>query len=388
MTVFKGYLRIVRANLGQLLMYVGIFLAICVAISRSNPGGTTESFTQKKLNAAVIDRDGGSLGTLLEHYIGQEHNRISIADDPQVLQEELYYRNVEYILIIPEGAQERMLAGETDGVVQCVTAPGSTAGYYVDAQIGQLLSHVHILLAGGFSMKEACEQADALSQEKGTINLVETTEGGSARTGYHFFYAYLPYALFGSIIMTLGIVIMEFKKKEIRRRMQSAPIPFVRQNLAGAAALLVVCTGIWVFYLLLQAVIYQGGIFRSGHAAIYMLNSFSCMLVALSLGYFTGMISENAVALNGINNVLSLGLCFLGGVFVPLEMLGNGIVSIAQFLPTYWYSRINGILRDYGELSSELWHTIWAGLLIQLAFALACFGVTMMLRRGQLQERG
>ena len=365
MTVFKGYLRIVRANLGQLLMYVGIFLAICVAISRSNPGGATESFTQKKLNAAVIDRDGGSLGTLLEHYIGQEHNRISIADDPQVLQEELYYRNVEYILIIPEGAQERMLAGETDGVVQCVTAPGSTAGYYVDAQIGQLLSHVHILLAGGFSMKEACEQADALSQEKGTINLVETSEGGSARTGYHFFYAYLPYALFGSIIMTLGIVIMEFKKKEIRRRMQSAPIPFVRQNLAGAAALLVVCTGIWVFYLLLQAVIYQGGIFRSGHAAIYMLNSFSCMLVALSLG-----------------------LCFLGGVFVPLEMLGNGIVSIAQFLPTYWYSRINGILRDYGELSSELWHTIWAGLLIQLAFALACFGVTMMLRRGQLQERG
>ena len=146
MTVFKGYLRIVRANLGQLLMYVGIFLAICVAISRSNPGGTTESFTQKKLNAAVIDRDGGSLGTLLEHYIGQEHNRISIADDPQVLQEELYYRNVEYILVIPKGAQERMLAGETDGVVQCVTAPGSTAGYYVDAQIGQLLSHVHPLI--------------------------------------------------------------------------------------------------------------------------------------------------------------------------------------------------------------------------------------------------
>ena len=237
-------------------------------------------------------------------------------------------------------------------------------------------------------MEEACEQADILSQEKGRINLAEVSESGSARTGYNFFYAYLPYALFGSIIMTLGIVVMEFKKKEIRRRMQSAPIPFVRQNLAGAAALLLVCTGIWVFYLLLQAVIYQGGIFRSGHAAIYMLNSFSCMLVALALGYFTGMISENAVALNGINNVLSLGLCFLGGVFVPLEMLGNGIVSIAQFLPTYWYSRINGILRDYGELSSELWHTIWAGLLIQLAFALACFGVTMMLRRGQLQERG
>ena len=388
MTVFKGYLRIVRANLGQLLMYVGIFLAICVAIQRSNPDGVTGGFTQKKLNVAVIDRDGGSLGALLEHYMEQEHDRIQIADDPQVLQEELYYRNVEYILIIPKGAQERVLAGETDGVVQCVTAPGSTAGYYVDAQIGQLLGHVHLLLAGGFSIEEACEQADALSQEKGTVNLVDLNGNGGVRTGYNFFYSYLPYALFGSIIMTLGIVIMEFKKKEIRRRMQSSPVPFVRQNLAATAALLVVCTGIWIFYLLLQAVLYQGGIFRSGHALIYMLNSFACMLVALSLGYFTGMISQNAVALNGINNVLSLGLCFLGGVFVPLEMLGNGIVSIAQFLPTYWYSRINGILRDYGEPSSELWRIIWTGLLIQLVFALACSGVTLMLRREQLQERG
>ncbi|MFR3322089.1 MAG: hypothetical protein ACLTSZ_14295 [Lachnospiraceae bacterium] len=156
------------------------------------------------------------------------------------------------------------------------------------------------------------------------------------------------YALFGSIIMTLGIVIMEFKKKEIRRRMQSAPIPLSSRTWRALRHCWWSAPEYGYFHLLLQAVIYQGGIFRSGHAAIYMLNSFSCMLVALALGYFTGMISENAVALNGINNVLSLGLCFLGGVFVPLEMLGNGIVSIAQFLPTYWYSRINGILRDYG----------------------------------------
>lgn len=206
MTVFKGYLRIVRANLGQLLMYVGIFLAICVAISRSNPGGTTESFTQKKLNAAVIDRDGGSLGTLLEHYIGQEHNRISIADDPQVLQEELYYRNVEYILVIPKGAQERMLAGETDGVVQCVTAPGSTAGYYVDAQIGQLLSHVHILLQAAFR-GGSLRTGRYLKSGKRKNKSGRGKRKRQCRTGYNFFYAYLPYALFGSIIMTLGIVI-------------------------------------------------------------------------------------------------------------------------------------------------------------------------------------
>ena len=91
-------------------------------------------------------------------------------------------------------------------------------------------------------------------------------------------------------------------------------------------------------------------------------------------------------ALNGINNVVSLGLCFIGGIFVPIEMLGNGVKMVAGFTPTYWYSRINGILGDYEHLTAEMRQNILQGLAIQLLFAAACFCVTLAVSKARQRE--
>ena len=105
------------------------------------------------------------------------------------------------------------------------------------------------------------------------------------------------------------------------------------------------------------------------------------MLVAMALAYVSGILAHTPASLNGLNNVLSLGLCFLGGVFVPIEMLGEGIEKVSRFTPTYWYSRINGLLGNYGELGSELKGEIFQGLLIQVLFAAACIAVTMAVKK-------
>ena len=180
---------------------------------------------------------------------------------------------------------------------------------------------------------------------------------------------------------------MEFKKKAVQRRMLSSSVPFIRQNLAAVASFLLVGGVVWAICIALQAVFYRGGIFAGMHTGYYLLNSGALMLVALSLGYLSGMLSNSPAGLNGLTNVISLGLCFLGGVFVPLEMLGSKMKLVAQFLPTYWYSRINDILGDYGTVSGELSAVVWKGILIQLLFAAACFAVTLAVKRGILSMR-
>ncbi len=51
---------------------------------------------------AVIDRDGSSLSKGLSEYLGNYQDLVDIEDDPAVIQEELFYRNVYYVVIIPE----------------------------------------------------------------------------------------------------------------------------------------------------------------------------------------------------------------------------------------------------------------------------------------------
>lgn len=154
-----------------------------------------------------------------------------------------------------------------------------------------------------------------------------------------------------------------------------------------AGAFLTIGGMIWGICIFIQIILYQGGIFTSKNAGIYLANSLACILAALSLGFISGMLANNPGALNGINNVFSLGLCFLGGIFVPLEMLGEGVEKVAQFLPTYWYSVINGILGDYEQISGEMMGQIQKGLVIQILFSAACFSVALVLRRWKIQEK-
>ena len=385
MTVFRGYLLIIKRNLHTILMYIFIFMGITLAIQKSfTSSGAADGFSSTKLNVAVMDRDGGSLADTLKQMLERKHNLVEIEDTPQVIQEELYYRNVDYILVVPEGAEELLRQGEM--AVQSISVPDTMNCYYAESQINVFLNQIGIYLNCGYSMEEACEKGLKLNETEAEVTLLDVNGNAGERELYNYYFGYMPYGFLGATIMAVSLVLLEFKRKDIRRRMESCSVPFWKQSMAMAGAFLAIGAAIWILCIAAQTIIYQGGIFRSEHMVFYLLNSLDCLLVSLALGFLSGMISGGPASLSGINNVFSLGLCFLGGIMVPLEMLGEGVQKVAQFLPTYWYSVINGILGDYSKLGEELLSTVWKGLLIQLLFALAAFGVAMVIRRLKLQE--
>ena len=107
MTVFKGYFLIIRRNAWSIFMYIIIFVLISYMIEMSMRGTVvTEGFSAAKLEVAVIDREGGVLGDTLRKVMENEQNLVELEDDRQKIQEELFYANIDYVLIIPEGASE------------------------------------------------------------------------------------------------------------------------------------------------------------------------------------------------------------------------------------------------------------------------------------------
>lgn len=411
MTVFRGYLLIIRRYIATIMMYIVIFAAVTLGIQQAYVStGIPEGFSAMQIKVAVIDRDGGVLGETLKKLIGREQKLVELPDDRGVLQEALYYGDVEYILVIPEGAQERLISSDAkeqaiqqtiekntqeqtavdsiqEGILESITAPESVTGFYVSAQVDMLLNQICVLSGCGYSFEEACAQALALGEKQARVELLDINGNEGLRPGYNYYFAYMPYAFLGGAIMSAGFVIMEFKRRDIRRRMESCAVPLLWQNIAALCAVLLIGVVLWSVCILLHVAVYRGGVFTDGNGLYYILNSLACLLVALSLGYFAGMCVNGPTALNGINNVLSLGLCFLGGIFVPIEMLGSGVGTIARFLPTWWYSRINGILGDYGTLSGEMRTTVWQGLVIQLVFAFAVIGISLAVRRMHIQEK-
>ena len=100
-----------------------------------------------------------------------------------------------------------------------------------------------------------------------------------------------------------------------------------------------------------------------------------------SLSFLIGTLARREEIISAIVNVVSLGMSFLCGVFVELEVLGKGVRTFAQFLPAYWYEVANGLLSNNSSLSPAQQTSLYTCYGLQILFAAAILGVAMVISR-------
>ena len=83
--------------------------------------------------------------------------------------------------------------------------------------------------------------------------------------------------------------------------------------------------------------------------------------------------------MNGLVNVISLALCFLGGVFVPQEFFSDTIIKVAKFFPTYWYVATNSSIGAMKQLTPQLTREMTTQVGLVVGYALVVFAVTVVI---------
>lgn len=381
MTVFKGYMKVIRQNRGLILLYMAIFF-VCTILMQSMAGKTEKNYQAESLKVAVADRDGGILAKALETYLGNFHEIIPMENEISAMQEKLFYREVEYIVRIPEDFIEKcILNGEK---IEVTTIPDTYSGIYVDQQINSFLNNAGTCLAAGFTEEETAR----ILTDKAPVKVVlDEKNSRGDKAGYMYYFRYLPYlflALFGFVA---GNILIVFSKKEVRSRMLASPVSARRQSLEGLLSLGVFGAGVMLFVLLAAVLYYGKDLYGSENFGYYLLNTLAVFLVSMSVAYLAGTLAPNKDALTGLVNILSLGICFLCGVFVPLDYISRGVKTVSQFLPIYWYERANDILSSFTVLTEKARIQILQAVGIQLVFCIALVGLTLVISKYRSVER-
>lgn len=371
MTVFKAYMKIAKKNIWLILMYMGIFIAVTVMF-QAFAGDREQEYTAQSVSVGVITEDRGSAAQSLIRYIGSINEVTELSDDREILQENLFYRNVEYIVRIPDGFMERCILG--DEKLQVTTVPGTYSGYYVERQITNFINFARTYAAAGFSEEEI---SDAMEQRESAQVELTGQNGGGAEQAYAFYYRYLPYLILCVLCYVMGYILMGFRRGSLPDRMAASAVPVRRQKLEGLLASGVIAIALWGICILLSVVIYGSELLDSGKVHLYFANSFALLLSALALAYLVGSLVKNSDGLSGIVNILSLGMCFTCGVFVEMDLMSSGVRKAAQFLPVYWYETVNNLLSDYKTISGNIMPEVMGGIGIQLVFAVAFVCVTL-----------
>lgn len=373
MIIYSAYMKIIRRNGWLIFLYLVIFFGVTMLYQALASEEEHVSYQAESVRLALVDEDGGELAEAFQAYLGQFHEITVMENDVSVLQEKLFYRDIEYIVRIPDGFFATCAAGGEK--IKVTKVPGSYTAFYIDQQINSFLNNARTYYMAGFSEKET---ADALrGMQPIQVRMLDASGNGGKMPAFAFYFRYIPYLFLSVLCYVMGYVLMAFREGDLPKRMSASAVPAVRQNLEGLLAALTMGAGLWGFSIL-AAVFFYGKDFTGSSAfSYYILNSAMLLLVSLALSYLVGTLTKDSNALSGIVNILSLGMCFLGGVFVSMELLNKNVMKAAQFLPVYWYEKVNNILVEYGTVTGEVKTTVLQALGIQFVFAAALVCVAL-----------
>lgn len=387
MQVFNAYLKIGYKRIPSILMYLIVFSVMAIVMSTYFVDSTTANFETTSLNVCIIDLDQSEASQALSDYLGDIHNIVPLENDIEVLLDNLYYRSADYILRIPSGFEDSLEEGNWENSLESIPIPNTYSSSFVDAQINSYLSTVALYLQSGYVLSDALIHTDL--QYNGAVDSVTLKDaeeaGGSNETTATFYFQFIPYIMLSILITGMTPILTTFRKKDLDARIRCSSLSMFSRSFQIALGSTAYSLISWIVLVSIGFPLY--GKYISGTTFMYLLmNSLVLLLLCLSITLFIGAFSPKETVLPMISNILSLGMSFICGIFVPLSLLGDKVVFVAQFLPFYWYVQNNNLI---GSVSSEVFSAtlFWRNIGMQLLFAITIFILSLVVTKHSLSKR-
>ena len=386
MTVCKGYLKIIWRNMGQNLMYLAIVLFVTIGMASQTEKTQENIFSRGSVDIAIVDEDRGAAAEGVVRFL-RKNNSVTLTDaSAEALSRKLYYREIDFVIRIPEGFTESLfdLSADNENEELIVSSvPGSTEGQFMKAELSQFLNQMRALRISGMTDEEAADKASSLADDEATVSIRKGRSTERSQPGYSYAFRLLPYLYLSVLIYAVGTVMQAFSGRTVRARIAASPVTGLSQVLQRCLAFFVLFAGLWLVSMLLPALIGHTEFYGSAYMGLYIGNSLLLLADCASVAMLAGSLVHSTQALSAMVNIIGLGVSFMCGVFVPLGIMGKGMRSVGRFLPFYWYETVNDLLGSYDLLSRQAMTQVRSAFLIQAAFVAALITVTAVLARGR-----
>lgn len=324
MTLFKNYFKLVKANTGSIILYTVIFLVIASfnVLSMQSPV-TQYTEVQPKIHLTNLSTNPISEG--LVRYLDQ---KTVIVDIKNNLDDALFYRNIDAIVVIPSVMTEKFIVKTT----------GEAKGDYVKTLITRYLSVINSF--DEVNTKVIEESLSILSQETTVSYFDSEAQVNSVKENAKYFFNGLNYPIMVIIILVISLITSAYKEKTIKMRQEVSSMSQSSYQLQMVLGHITLGIGIWLLFMICAVVFSFFGyeIMNSPH---YLLNSFVFTISVVAMANFLMTVVTNRRIIGSLATVLSLGSSFLAGAFVPQEFLSEQVLTASKVFPSYWFIKNN-----------------------------------------------
>lgn len=357
MTVFKTFLKVLNKCKFTVILYTVILLVF--AGSNMATSDTQINFEAAKPDILIINKDENiGLTQNLIKYIEENCEIIEVKEDEDAINDALFYRDVNYIVYIPENYRQEVLKGKNPEIE--IKSTGDYQASYAEMLLSRYVKIQNIYVEEAIRNNQEIDNTkenEIVEKINNTISKqieIEMTSklDTSSLNKATFYYNFANYSILAGAIYVICLILSSFHEERIRKRTIVSSMNYQKHN-----RILLLSNGLfafvlWIFYVLISLVIVGEAMF-SIQGLIYIANSFIFTMCALTIAFLLGNIINNKNAVSGIVNVIALGSSFLCGAFVPAEWLPDSVLAIAHILPSYWYIQTNELMKTIESFSME-----------------------------------
>lgn len=371
MTVFKTFLKIVNRNKFIIIMYT--VLLVFFAGFNVNNNDTNTSFVETKPDVVIINKDvnEGVTKNLID-YISKNSNVIDIKDEGDSINDALFYRDVNYIIYIPNNYRNDFLDKKNPTIQIKSTGDyqSSLAEMMLTRYINTANTYNNILNDENELMNKINETLD-LDVNVNVVTKLDTTSLEKAVSYYNF----LNYSIIAGLVYVICLVLLSFRNEKIRKRTIISSMNYKKMNRQLLISNSLLAIVLWGVYVVLSFALI-GDIMKSSHGFILIVNSLVFTICALTISFLIANLIDSKNAVNGIINVIGLGSSFLCGAFVPVQWLPDAILKIAHVLPSYWYINANEIVKNIECINIQTVKPVIIDMFVVCAFSIGFIVLT------------
>lgn len=265
MTVFKTFLKILNKNKFVILLYTIILLIFGVFNMTTSENNTT--FIAAKPDILIINKDQeiGLTKNLIE-YIKENSNIIDIKLEDDSINDALFYRDVNYIIYIPENYRQTVLNGETPEIQ--IKSTGDYQSSYSEMLLSRYIKIQTIYSNEISNEAELIEKINNSLENETQIEVTSKLDTNSLSKA-SFYYNFASYSILAGAIYVICLILSSFNEKSIRKRTIISSMNYKKHNRMLLLSNGLFATMLWLFYVLISFAIVGKAMFSIARTNIY-----------------------------------------------------------------------------------------------------------------------
>ena len=359
MTIFKTYWKIVKKNIGIIILYTVMLLVFGTMNLKANKNSF--EYISSKPDIIIVNNSSGIITDNLISYLKTNANVKKITDENDI-DDAVFFRDANYVIYIPKEFENKIENGKEFNID--IKTNNSYDSYIASELLNKYLDVFSKYMNLYNDKILAIQKLDNTLNKKASV-VIENKTNLNSKTS--LFYNFSSYSIMAIVIYIICLVLSSFNDEKISKRTSVSGMNYKTFNNYLYISSFTFTFIIFIVYLILSFLILKSSILNI-NGILYSLNMFIFFIVSFTMAILISNLVKSKGAISGVVNVISLGSAFLCGAFIPVKYMPSFALKIAHIFPTFYFIDNNEYITSIQNFDKVSYEFVLKNFIIMIIF--------------------